>query len=697
MNLLYVLKKELKNYFALPVVYVVLTVFLVTAGYFFYTNIVMLIMFQDTGSSIDLWQNTFDDMRFILLILLPLVSMRVFAEEKKHGTIELLFTCPLRDRDLILGKYAACLAVFCIMLACTGLYPVLYEWIHYLDAGRVLAGYTGLLLLGAMFLACGVFVSSLTESQLVAVIATEGLLLFFWFADRVAVFTGDQAFWATAAVSIRKHFFNFTRGVISTSDIVYFITICILFLFLTRLVLAWRQTDTGVRRASGAAGGIAVFACKAALCLAVLVTANYAADRWNRRYDMTPGKIYTLSPETANVLSSLQDRLKLTVFYEKGKQYLYQDFMELMRYYSRNLSYELLDIDKNRVRARAAGIDTAGAGIAEYRGRRDIMQPVSEVSLVKSVLVLTKGGSRTIRVAGAAGREDESSYSCLREDLVTAGFRLEPFVPDGRGRVPEDTAIIAVMGAAEELPVRQLQAIGRFFETGGRVLFMLGRQGAPDVGHFLKRYNIDVGDDVVIDRRHTLKDFDERTCLVRLSREHPASSKTDTPALFPLARSVQVGTSPVPGLSWTILARSGRGTWAERDVQNARGGLAQYSREEGDVYGPVSVGVVVVQKQQRRDGVEGGRMIVLGNASFADDSHINLLGNRSLCRQMVKWLSEKDDLASYRERPRAVSMPPLVSLRQQQGRVLFWSAVVFEPLVILLIGLAVFVRRHASA
>lgn len=241
MNALTILKRELKSYFTSLIAYVVIAVFLLISGYFFYTNLVMFVMWVGSDVKLGLWQFTFQDIRFIMLLLLPLLTMRLFAEEKKLGTIELLFTNPLRDREILLGKYSACLAVFLVMLLLTLLYPILLAIVYSIEIGPIAAGYAGLFLLGASFIACGIFVSSLTENQIVAAIVTIGVLVFFWFIDWNEGIAGQQAIVILHQFSLFEHFSNFTRGVIDTQDVVYYLSLIVFFLFLTLRSLESRK------------------------------------------------------------------------------------------------------------------------------------------------------------------------------------------------------------------------------------------------------------------------------------------------------------------------------------------------------------------------------------------------------------------------------------------------------------------------
>ena len=119
MNFYPIFKKELRSYFTSLIAYIVLTVFLVTSGYYFYTNLALFITWGGASVQEGLWQYLFHDIRYMLAFTIPLLTMRLFAEEKKLGTIELLFTYPFRDLDILLGKLLACLAIFSLMLGLT--------------------------------------------------------------------------------------------------------------------------------------------------------------------------------------------------------------------------------------------------------------------------------------------------------------------------------------------------------------------------------------------------------------------------------------------------------------------------------------------------------------------------------------------------------------------------------------------------
>jgi ABC-2 type transport system permease protein len=244
MRWLPVFKKEMRLYFGSPVAYVVFTFFLVISGWFFsqiflfYSDVSMRSFMQPQfGQNLNVIENVmrplFTNMSVVLLFFMPMLTMRLFAEEKKSGTIELLLTYPVRDGEVLAGKYAAALALYLILLGLTLLYPGLIAYFTQVEWGPVATGYLGLVLTGAVFLAVGVLVSSLTENQIVAGFGTFGILLALWVVGWGAEFAGGNLRGVLQYLSLGDHLDGFTRGLIDTKDLVYYLTGVALALFLT--------------------------------------------------------------------------------------------------------------------------------------------------------------------------------------------------------------------------------------------------------------------------------------------------------------------------------------------------------------------------------------------------------------------------------------------------------------------------------
>jgi len=180
------------------------------------------------------WEDFFvNHIGFYLLIVVPLFTMPLIAEERRLGTIELLYTYPLRDTEIMTAKFVACLLVFLVFLAGTLLYPAIVYLIQPFDVAPFAARYLGTILFLASCVACGLFVSSLTDSQVVASSCTFVLLLLFWILTWNEAAVSSSLLTALSQLSTFDHFFSFARGVIDLKDLTYFVLFIALFLFLT--------------------------------------------------------------------------------------------------------------------------------------------------------------------------------------------------------------------------------------------------------------------------------------------------------------------------------------------------------------------------------------------------------------------------------------------------------------------------------
>jgi ABC-2 type transport system permease protein len=253
-NFWVICKKELTSYFYSPVAYVVITIFVIISGFFFYnlvvsyselTRMMMSQQYNQYMGQIQLsfmesiFRPLFSNLSVIMLLMLPLLTMRLLAEEKKNGTFELLLTYPIRDTETVLGKFFACLLVFAVMIGLTLVYPLFLSTLDTMgapggiDVGPLFASYLGLLLMGGAFIAFGVLASSLTSNQIVAAVITFGALLMFWLVGWSAYSAGPGLAAVLKDLSLIDHFDNFAKGTINSHDVIYYLNMIIFCLFLT--------------------------------------------------------------------------------------------------------------------------------------------------------------------------------------------------------------------------------------------------------------------------------------------------------------------------------------------------------------------------------------------------------------------------------------------------------------------------------
>lgn len=235
-------RKEWKSYFTGPIGYAVLALFALATGYFFFSMLAVFVVqslsggqFGQTNLNVNsqvLAPMTFD-VGITMLFLLPMVTMRLFAEEKRTGTMELLKTAPVRRFEVILGKFLAALALLVLMLVIYGLDVAVVAHYGKPDLWTAGANFLGLLLLGASFLAIGLLISSFTQNQMVAGAITFILFLLLWVADWVTAYGSGAVSHVVSYLSITSHLQNFTQGVIDLKDVVFYLSLIVAGLFLT--------------------------------------------------------------------------------------------------------------------------------------------------------------------------------------------------------------------------------------------------------------------------------------------------------------------------------------------------------------------------------------------------------------------------------------------------------------------------------
>jgi len=255
-NILAIAAKDIRSQFVSPIAYVVLTGFLLLGGWFFFNllarfNLLLNLYtsFRNPEAMEQLNLNAFviapllHNLSVILVILVPVITMRSFAEEKRSGTYELLMTSPLSITEIVLGKFLGAFVFILIMVLLTGIYPLILVMYGNPEPGVILSGYLGLLLLATAFVTIGLLTSSLTENQIIAAVSCMVTLLLLYVISWPAETASETMAAGLKYLSITEHFGEMVKGVIDTRDLVYFASVILLSLFLTQRSvesLRWR-------------------------------------------------------------------------------------------------------------------------------------------------------------------------------------------------------------------------------------------------------------------------------------------------------------------------------------------------------------------------------------------------------------------------------------------------------------------------
>jgi len=233
MQVIHILNKEFKLYFLSPIAYIVISIFLLVTGWFFFATFFLYNQANLRGF--------FNMLPIILSFVVPAITMRLFSEELNIGSYEILLTMPVSFNEVIIGKFLASILFIAAMLVPTISYPIMVSFIGQLDWGPVFGGYAGAILLGAAFSAAGLFSSSLTRNQIVAFIIGMAICFSLTLIDSILFFLPSSLIGFFGYLSADFHFQNISKGILDTRDILYFLSISFIGLHGTYLVMQERN------------------------------------------------------------------------------------------------------------------------------------------------------------------------------------------------------------------------------------------------------------------------------------------------------------------------------------------------------------------------------------------------------------------------------------------------------------------------
>lgn len=243
-NILAIAQKELKSYFSGPIAYIAIGLWALLYGYFFIAILQYFVRSSMQMGQFGMQQQAMNvnqqlirpllqNVTIMILFIMPMVTMRTYSEEKRSGTIELLLTSPLTDFQIVMGKFLGAMALYGIMLLVTMIHIGLLFIYGTPEWKPILTAYLGVLLLGGCFISLGLFISSLTKNQIVAGMTTFAVFLLFWIITWIGSFSGPTVDKLTQYLSIIDHLDDFTKGVVDTSHLIYYLSFITFGLFLT--------------------------------------------------------------------------------------------------------------------------------------------------------------------------------------------------------------------------------------------------------------------------------------------------------------------------------------------------------------------------------------------------------------------------------------------------------------------------------
>lgn len=440
-------------------------------------------------------------------------------------------------------------------------------------------------------------------------------------------------------------------------------------------------------------------AASVTLLIAILVVLQFIAERHNVRFDLTPSKRLSLSETTKRILAEVTDDLEMEVFHARDERAEVADLLRQFAGANPRIHYRLYDLDRYPEKARAAGVRHPQRARVSYRDVTIVVSTANEAYLAGGILRVVRGKPRQILFVTGHGerplREPGSgrSYWTIVRALLAENATTSPIDLGVSASIPSSVAAVVVAGPRTDLLPAELAVLRAYLDGGGSLLLLVDPAPLPALGEFVARYGARLGEDILVDRHNRLLNAEDLAIIVPHYRMHPVTAPTDVPAILFGARTVDA-VDPEVGAEATVVARSLETAWATPEIEAALEDTIAYQPTR-DRMGPNSV-MVAVSLAPGGVAARGGRLVVIGDSDFASDDYVDLKGNRDLVLNAISWLTDEDALIARRPRELAEIARPLspLVLTEKQARSFFLMAVVAEPGLILLAGIAVVVRRR---
>lgn len=442
-----------------------------------------------------------------------------------------------------------------------------------------------------------------------------------------------------------------------------------------------------------------------ALSLLAVLAAAVAVQSWaelaNRRFDLTPGRRLSLSPWTLGVLAGVEHPLRVELYHRRGERQRALDLLELMRDHCANLSWELVDLDRNPGRAKEHRVDHYDRAVLRYDGRETVVGAESEESLAGAIARVVRSEPRVVYfLSGHRERAivhgTDEAYGRAAALLRAEGFDLRPLSLLEAAAVPDDAAAVVVAGPEVDLVESEIARLDGWLADGGAVLVLVDPVPLPGLESWLLRRGIRLRDDVVIDTANRAYGTDGTAIVVPFWRDHELTRGLDAAAVLPRARSVSLaaGGDADEAAGTTVLARSTPGSFAAAGAARTRAGNVSFD-EARDAPGPVGVMAVA---RVGADAARAGRLVVVGDADFPSDAFLPVLANKDLFAAAVGWLAA-DRAGAARPTEEANRLGPVspVFLSDRHLRAILVGTAIAEPLLFLLAGAVVVARRRRAA
>ncbi len=446
-----------------------------------------------------------------------------------------------------------------------------------------------------------------------------------------------------------------------------------------------------------------------ALLIAVLAMVNYLGAQHQKRVDLTSQQVYSLTEQSLNVAQQVNQDLHIKAFYPGGDYVPTRDLLRLYSDRNKKITFEFIDPDKQPQVAQQYRVTAYGDFNNPMTGQsfrygtlvlemgdktqriEKQSEAVREEDVTNALMKIVKGERKTLYFIQGHGEHnldstERNGFNSTRMALETENYIVKPLNLASEGKVPDDAAVVGMIGPATEPFPNELELLDGYLKKGGSVLIMLDPAPSASVSDFLKKWSVDVGDNFIVDATGVGRLFGAGPTvpLVTNYGSHKITERFNVMTFFPLVRSVSPVVPPVDGLNVETLISSADRSWGETDMKSAEATLD----ESKDLKGPVPLAVVVTKDLGEN---KKSRLIVFGDSDFPTNGFFNLQGNGNLFMNTVTWLAQDEGFISIR--PKNPDDRRL-TMTEAQGRLLSYFSILLLPMGILIAGVSVWIKRR---
>jgi ABC-type uncharacterized transport system involved in gliding motility auxiliary subunit len=474
----------------------------------------------------------------------------------------------------------------------------------------------------------------------------------------------------------------------------------------------WREIGQAFAGRQARFGTLA--AASILVVLAILAAINYLSSRYNKRWDLTAARQFSLSDQTKKVLHDLKEPVKVRVFARSDDFQRYRDRLDEYTYQSKQISTEYIDPEKKPGMAQQLGVTTLGTVVFEYKGRNEKATSDGEQELTNALIKVIQGRQPKVYFTQGHGEKDTAGadrggYSAIATGLTSSNFIVDKVVLAQQGAVPDDADILIIAGPKNDFLAPEIDAVKAYLAKGGKVLLMLdpvlkADQPQPAALQALaKEWGIDAGNDIVLDisGMGRLLGTDESVPVAASYPPHAISENFNLMTAYPLARSMTPVEGGVNGHTAQKLVETSRNSWGETNLKGLSTQPAKL--DDDDKKGPVSLAAAVsapatvtppkppAAKEGETPKPAETRFVAIGDSDFASNAAIRITGNQDLFLNTVNWLAQQENLIAIRPRD---PEDRRITLTADNERVIFYLTVLIVPGLILLAGVQTWWRRR---